>query len=106
MINPKLINPQSIVVIGASNDVQKPGGKVLKNLLGSSFKGEIMAVNPKETEVQGVRCYSKVEELPQVDCAILGIAAKYCPHTVRVLAQEKGTGGFIILSAGFQRRMK
>ena len=62
MINPKLINPQSIVVIGASNDVQKPGGKVLKNLLGSSFKGEIMAVNPKETEVQGVRCYSKVEE--------------------------------------------
>lgn len=101
MINPKLINPQSIVVIGASNDVQKPGGKVLKNLLGSTFKGEVMAVNPKETEVQGVRCYAKVEDLPQVDCAILGIAAKYCPHTVRVLAEEKGTGGFIILSAGF-----
>ena len=35
MINPKLLNPKSIVVVGASNDVTKPGGKLLKNLLDS-----------------------------------------------------------------------
>ncbi|MBO6026811.1 MAG: acetate--CoA ligase family protein, partial [Bacteroidales bacterium] len=59
------------------------------------------AVNPKETEVQGVKCYAKVEDLPQVDCAILCIAAKFCAQTVDVLAKEKGCKGFIIISAGF-----
>jgi len=101
MINHKLLNPKSIAVIGASNDVQKPGGKVLKNLLNSSFSGNVYAVNPKDNLVQGVPCFAKVDDLPQVDCAILAIAAKYCLHAVDVLAFQKNTGGFIILSAGF-----
>jgi len=101
MINPKLLNPQSIVVCGASSDIHKPGGKALKNLLESAFKGDVYAVNPKETEVQGVKCYAKVDDLPQVDCAILCIAAKFCAQTVDVLAKEKGCRGFIIVSAGF-----
>ena len=101
MISQKLLNPSSIVVVGASNDIHKPGGKVLKNLLDSNFKGTVYAVNPKEEQVQGIKCCAKVEDLPQVDCAILAIAAKYCPATVDCLAKEKQTGGFIILSAGF-----
>ena len=101
MINPKLLNPQSIVVCGASSDIHKPGGKALKNLLESAFNGQVYAVNPKETEVQGVKCYAKVDDLPQVDCAILCIAAKFCAQTVDVLTQQKGTKGFIIISAGF-----
>ena len=101
MIARELLDPKSIVVVGASADIHKPGGKVLKNLLASPFKGQVYAVNPKETEVQGVKCFAKVEELPQVDCAILAIAAKYCPATVDTLALQKGTKGFIIVSAGF-----
>ena len=101
MINPKLLDPKSIVICGASSDIHKPGGKALKNLLESAFKGQVYAVNPKETEVQGVKCYAKVDDLPQVDCAILCIAAKFCAQTVDVLTQQKGTKGFIIISAGF-----
>ena len=101
MIAKELLNPRSIVICGASSDVHKPGGKSLKNLLESPFKGQIYAVNPKETEVQGVKCYAKVDDLPQVDCAILCIAAKFCAQTVDVLAKEKGCKGFIIVSAGF-----
>ncbi len=101
MIAKELLNPRSIVICGASSDVHKPGGKSLKNLLESPFKGQVYAVNPKESEVQGVKCYAKVEDLPQVDCAILCIAAKFCAQTVDVLAKEKGCKGFIIVSAGF-----
>jgi acetyltransferase len=101
MIAKELLNPKSIVVCGASSDIHKPGGKSLKNLLESPFKGQIYAVNPKETEVQGVKCYAKVDDLPQVECAILCIAAKFCAQTVDVLAKEKGCKGFIIISAGF-----
>ena len=101
MISQKLLNPQSIVVVGASNDVQKPGGKLLKNLLESNFKGKVYVVNPKEAEIQGIKCHAKVEDLPQVDCALMAIASKYCLHTVEVLAKEKGCGGYVIISAGF-----
>ena len=101
MIAKELLDPKSIVVVGASADIHKPGGKVLLNLMNSPFKGQIYAVNPKEAEVQGVKCYAKVDDLPQVDCAILAIAAKYCPATVDTLALQTGTKGFIIISAGF-----
>ena len=101
MISKELLNPRSIVVVGASTDVHKPGGRVLMNLKNSPFKGDIYTVNPKEDEVQGIKCYHKVEDLPQVDCAILAIAAKFCANTVDVLAKEKGCKGFIIISAGF-----
>ena len=101
MIARELLNPKSIVVCGASPDIHKPGGKALKNLLESPFKGQVYAVNPKETEVQGIKCYAKVDDLPQVECAIICIAAKFCEQTVDVLAKEKGCKGFIIISAGF-----
>lgn len=101
MIARELLNPKSIVVCGASSDIHKPGGKALKNLLESPFRGPVYAVNPKETEVQGVKCYASVNELPDVECAIICIAAKFCAQTVDILAKEKGCKGFIIISAGF-----
>lgn len=101
MISNKLLDPKSIVVVGGSDDVQKPGGKALKNLLESPFKGQVYVVNPKLDIVQGVKSYRTVEELPEVDCAVICIAAKFCVHTVDVLANQKKTGGFIIVSAGF-----
>ena len=55
MINKQLLNPSSIVVVGGSDDIQKPGGKVLKNLIDGHFKGSLYVVNPKMDEVQGDR---------------------------------------------------
>jgi len=101
MLHEKLIQPKSIVVIGASNNIQTPGGRVLKNLLDHNFNGDLFAVNPKETEVQGVKCYQDLAEIPNVDLAIIAIAAKFTLETVRVLARQKNTKGFIIFSAGF-----
>ena len=101
MINEQLLNPKSIVVIGGSNNIHKPGGKVLKNLIDGDFKGELYVTNLKEDEVQGIKSYKDVKDLPNVDLAIIAIAAKFCPSTVDVLTKEKNTRAFIILSAGF-----
>ena len=49
MINRELINPQSIVVVGGSNNVHKPGGRIVRNLLDGKYKGELCVVNAKET---------------------------------------------------------
>jgi acetate---CoA ligase (ADP-forming) len=101
MISDKLLNPRSIVVVGGSDDIAKAGGKVLKNLLAGSFRGDVYVVNPKAPNVQGLKAYADVSLLPETDMAILAVAARFCPAIVKTLANEKGTGGFIILSAGF-----
>ncbi|MCL1615465.1 acetate--CoA ligase family protein [Bacteroides sp. ET71] len=101
MINKQLLRPDSIVVVGASNNVHKPGGALLRNLLGGHYGGQLYAVNPKETEIQGVRAYPTVHDVPPADLAVLAIPAAACPDAVEVLAGEKGVKAFIILSAGF-----
>jgi len=101
MLNEQLINPDSIVIIGGSNDIKKPGGKIVKNILDGKYKGRLSVVNPKEKEVQGVESFSSVTAIPKTDLAILAIAAKYCLETITILAKEKGTKAFIIISAGF-----
>lgn len=101
MLAKELLQPRSIVIVGGSNTIEKPGGKVLKNVLDGDFAGNLYVVNPKEETVQGVRASASVDDLPQVDLAILAIAAKHCPQAVETLARHKGTRGFIVLSAGF-----
>ena len=101
MINEKLINPDSIVVIGGSEDLFKPGGKILKNIIDGKYKGKLYVVNPGHDIVQGVNSCRSVEELPQVDLAILAIQAKHCLPAVEILVKEKNTRAFIIISAGF-----
>lgn len=101
MINDKLINPGSIVVVGGSEDLLKPGGKILKNIIGGGFSGDLFVVNPKQDIVQGVRSYREIKDIPPVDLAILAIPSKYCYEVTEVLAKEKGTKAFIIISAGF-----
>ena len=101
MINRELLQPESIVVIGGSNNVHKPGGAVVRNLLSGGYQGKLLVVNPKETEVQGVKTYNDVCELPPADLAILVVAARFCPDYVRFLAAEKRVRAFIIISAGF-----
>lgn len=101
MINDQLINPLNIVVVGGSNNTQKPGGKILKNLIDGDFKGEIYIVNPKEDIVQGIPCYKDVNGIPDAEMAIISIPAKSCIETVNILARQKNTKAFIIVSAGF-----
>jgi acetyltransferase len=102
MINDQLINPGSIVVIGGSNDVTKPGGKVLRNLIDGGFKGRLYVTNRKEKQVQGLEAFPDAASLPgEVDLAILAVAARFVPAEAEALAHQKNTRAFIVLSAGF-----
>ena len=101
MITTQLLRPESIVVVGASNNVHKPGGAILKNLINGGYRGELRAVNPKEKEVQGVPAFADVNDLPDTDLAVLAVPASMCPDMVETLASKKQTRAFIILSAGF-----
>ena len=101
MINRELLNPKSIVVIGGSNNVHKPGGAIVRNIIGGGYEGMLRIVNPKEDEVQGIKAFHDARELPPTELAIMVVAARFCPDYVELLAKEKQTKAFIIISAGF-----
>jgi acyl-CoA synthetase (NDP forming) len=101
MINRQLINPESIVVVGASNNISKPGGKLLHNIRTGTFRGSLYSLNPKEDEIQGLPSYREVCALPPTELAFLAVPATLCASVVRELAETKGTRAFVIVSAGF-----
>ncbi|MBO4820123.1 MAG: acetate--CoA ligase family protein [Prevotella sp.] len=101
MINKQLLTPSSIVVIGGSNNIHKPGGAVVRNIINGGYQGVLRIVNPKEDEVQGIKVFHDAKELPPTDLAVLVVPAKLCPSIVKLLASEKDVRAFIIISAGF-----
>lgn len=106
MVNRELICPQSIVVVGGSNNVHKPGGRLVRNLLDGKYKGSLYVVNAKETDVQGLKSYHSVQDMPETEMAILSIPSKACVEVVDVLAHQKNVKAFIIISAGFGEETK
>ena len=101
MINQELLNPKSIVVVGGSNNTSKPGGSCIRNLLNGQYAGQLYVVNPKEDEVQGLKSYHHVSEIPDTDLAIIAIPAALCLETVTILAEKKKVKAFIMYTAGF-----
>ena len=101
MINEQLIKPRSIVVVGGSNDWHKPGGAVLQHLIETGYRGDLYVLNPKEDIVQGIQSYRDPALLPEVDLAIIVIPAKFVVDIVDILAHQKNTRAFIVISAGF-----
>ena len=106
MINRQLLHPESIVVVGGSNNVHKPGGALVRNLISGGYKGTLRIVNPKEDEVQGVKVFHDAADIPPTDLAVLVIPAPACPDTVELLAAQKEVKAFIIISAGFGEETK
>lgn len=71
-----LYDPRSVAVVGASDDIKLPGGRLLQFLLGYGYKGAVYPVNPNRTEVQGRKAYRSLLELPErVDCVIVLVSA-------------------------------
>ena len=106
MINQQLLNPRSIVVVGGSNNVHKPGGSIVRNIKNGGFDGDLHIVNPKEDEVQGIKVFHDVKDIPQTEMAVLVVAARFCPDYVDYLCSEKGVRAFVIISAGFGEETK
>jgi acetyltransferase len=92
--------PKGIALVGASSNPNKGGNSILKNLL-KGYKGEIYPVNPAYPEIEGLKCYSSVKDVPDpVDLAIVFVPAKLVPDVIRECVQRK-IPGVMIQSGGF-----
>ncbi|MCF8128491.1 MAG: CoA-binding protein [Deltaproteobacteria bacterium] len=98
-------NPRGIAVLGATPNEQKGGFSILKNLL-SGFSGNIYPVNPRYTEISGLRCFPAMDQVPDpVDLAIIFVPAAITPQAVDACA-KRGLPGVIIQCAGFSETGK
>jgi acetyltransferase len=97
-----IFKPNSIAVIGASEDEKKIGHVVFRNLVKQGFEGKVYPVNPKREEILGIKCYPSVKDLPEkIDLAIVVIPAKGVPSVIKDCA-EAGVKGLIVITAGFR----
>jgi len=94
--------PKSHAVIGASADLRKFGGRMLQVLLTFGYSGRLYPVNPQETEVQGMKTYASVKDIPgPVDFASIAVPARAVPEVVQECL-DKGVKAAQVLSAGFR----
>ena len=95
-------SPQAVAVIGASREPDKLGHSVLHNIIRYGYTGAVYPINPKATEMLGLRCYPSVLLVPdRIDLAVIVIPSKQVMNAL-VECGEKGIRGAIVMSAGFR----
>lgn len=96
-----IFTPRSVALIGASNNPEKFGGRIVGNLLDNGFKGSVFPVNPGMREIRGLPCYPSVESLPEaVDVAYVLVPADAAVDAAWALGRSGATAA-IIAAAGF-----
>ena len=97
-----LFNPSSIAVIGASSVEGKVGNAVLINLINGGYTGRIIPVNPKSTEIMGIKCYGSLSEYDEkVDMSVIAVPVKFVKSAVAE-SISSGAGAVTIITAGFK----
>ena len=97
----KLLMPKSVAVVGASNDLQGLRGRILEVILSHPFAGKIYPVSRSADEVQGLKAFASVDDLPEtVDLAIIIVPAQYVPAELERCGRA-GIKAAVILSSGF-----
>ncbi|AAK42002.1 Conserved hypothetical protein [Saccharolobus solfataricus P2] len=96
-----LFKPRSIAVVGASRHKEKVGNVIFRNLL-STFQGKLYPINTKAEDVEGVKAYKSVKEIPDdIDLGVIAVPREVVPQTMEEFV-EKGVKASIVITAGFR----
>ena len=96
-----IFEPQSIAIVGASDDVNKVGGRVLESLRFNDFKGSLLPVNPGRKAIQGLTAYPSIAAIgAPADLVILSVPAKDV-EAEAMRACDSGAGALLVYASGF-----
>jgi acetyl coenzyme A synthetase (ADP forming)-like protein len=97
----RMMRPNAVAVIGASNENGKIGNSVMKNLINGGYAGEIYPINPKADEILGKKAYKSIGDVPgEVDVAVFAVPAKFVPQALREVG-EKNVPAAVLIPSGF-----
>ncbi|MRI58939.1 MAG: CoA-binding protein [Epsilonproteobacteria bacterium] len=94
-----IFHNEKVAILGATDKPQKVGYALAKNALQSG--ADIYFVNPRLSRLFGKRVYKAIQELPDIDTAVIAIPSRYVLQSVEELA-HKGAKNIIVISAGFK----
>jgi len=96
-----LLAPRSIAVLGASSDPTRIGGRPIAYMRAQNFPGALYPVNPNRAEIQGLKAYPTVADLPETpDLAIVAVPAELAAPAIEDLA-KRGVKAVVMFTAGF-----
>ena len=95
-------SPSSIAVIGASSDVRKVGGMILRNIIDSGYSGKVFPVNPKGGTIMGLRTETSSDGLDEVpELAVIALRPDLVTDEMERLGR-KGVKAVVVITAGFK----
>jgi acyl-CoA synthetase (NDP forming) len=96
-----LLRPRSVAIVGASDNIQKIGGRPLHYLLGHGYPGRVFPVSQRGGLVQGIESYPSLDALPEPpDAVILSVPAEAALAQIQACARV-GARNAILFSSGF-----
>ena len=97
----RILNAESVAIIGASTNETKRGYQTIRTLLDEKYEGRIYPVNPKEQRILGFKCYKKVSDIKEpVDVALVATPAATLPAVLEDCGKI-GVKGAVVLAGGF-----
>ena len=96
----KLFAPRSVALVGGSPRDRSVGRAILRNLRTAGFAGPIGLVNPRHSEIDGVRAYTSIADLPDVPDVVIVAAPPAEVPAVIAAAGAKGCAAAIVITAG------
>ena len=97
----RILNAESVAIVGASKNETKRGYQTIRTLLDEKYEGRIYPVNPKEKSILGFKCYKKVSDIKgAVDVALVATPAQSLPAVLEDCG-KKGVKGAVVLAGGF-----
>ena len=94
--------PKSVAIIGASSDPNKLSHGILKNITSYGYKGNVIPVNPNNTEILGHKCYRTIEEVDKpIDLAVIILPAQMIADVLNACG-KLGIKAAIVISGGFK----
>ncbi|WP_027366219.1 acetate--CoA ligase alpha subunit [Desulfotruncus alcoholivorax] len=97
-----MTRPGTVAVVGASSKQGKIGHTILKNIISCGYQGKIYPINPKENEIEGIKAYQSVADLPEpLDLAVIAVPASLVAGVVEDCGRN-GVKNLVVITAGFK----
>ena len=95
------LNPRSVAVIGASENIHKIGGRPIYYMQKHGFTGRLYPINPSRAEVQGLQSYASLDVLPEApDLAMVVVGGEKAVEAVAQCA-ARGVKSVVVVASGF-----
>lgn len=96
------LRPGSVAIVGASLQRGSPRNTIVRNLQKHGFQGRIYPISPSNAEIEGLKAYKSVAELPEApDVALVITPAQTVPGIIAECG-AKGIRNAIVFSSGFE----